>query len=132
MHAIVCIYGKDEIAEKFLADVRAQKLPITYTNKETGEKLIRWIDCQFRHIPGGFVDIIFPREWEIAVLTCLGFYEEGGVYDLDLNKTYYGLIKPISLLKSFLKIEEPKKIKFATEQEKQNARYIQLLNKENK
>ena len=127
MHAIVCIYGKEEIAEKFLADVRSQKLPITYTNRETGENMVRWIDCQFRRIPGGFIDIIFPREWETAVLTCLGFYEEGGIYDLDLDKSYFG-IKPLQILKSFLKIEEAKKITFATDQEKQRARYIHVLN----
>lgn len=104
MHALFFLYGKYEIVQQLIRDITATKLPIRFC-KEGQPDFNYVIDCQLRLLPGGIYDFVFPKEFMEVVLTELNFQDKTRVYDFDFNKSYFG-IKPMQLIKRFLKIED--------------------------
>ena len=111
MHAVFALYGRYEWVEIFLNELKAQKLTarIHRKNPETGkdEEMKIWWRCQVRVLPGGFYEMVFPKEHIDTVLTGLGFHQKGHT-DFDIEKDFsLGLfkIKPIDYLRKFLRID---------------------------
>lgn len=120
MHAVFMLYGKYECVEALLRDMRAQKLPLKFWKEGEPDKFI-YVECQIRVMPFGFYEFIFPKEYQDAVLTTMGFHlkdqlhPDGNTYfpyRLDKEISILGMkFSPLEYLKKFLKIEDAPEFK---------------------
>lgn len=85
-------YGKIELVEVFLNDIRAQKFFIPFSNGKEDKKIL--IQGQLRVLPFGFYEIVFPREYRDLVLTTLNFPHPDNIYS-DRYKIPELIIKQI-------------------------------------
>lgn len=101
MHIIFIIYGAREMIDYVLDDISHAKFFMKMW-KEGEKDLFQPINGAVRYLPGGIVEFVFPKEYADKVMTAFRFKEP---IPYDLNKSFFG-IKPLDLLKKFLKIEE--------------------------
>lgn len=97
------IYGDWLMCQEWVQAWRHKYFPLVM--KKDKEEVVQNVAVGVRLMPFGFIELIFPKEYQDVVLTSLNFHQPA---PYNLNKNVLGF-NPLSLLKRFLKIEDSPK-----------------------
>jgi hypothetical protein len=92
MHVIFIPYGKFELVEQTLNEIRAQKYVLKLISPDGKETADMWIPGQLRVLPFGFYEVVFPKESLDVVLNTLG---HEGLERYTPSKTKLAMIRSL-------------------------------------
>jgi len=111
MHVIFIPYGRIELVEKTLNDIRAQKYLLKLTSPDKKETADMWIEGQLRVLPFAFYEHVFPVENLDIVLNTLGDKSER----YQLSKTKLAMIRSVLHAKPIPEFKTDKKLLWVTQ-----------------
>lgn len=109
MHVIFTAYGDWYCVQRFLDDMKAQKHELTFTSPDGKEQKKAWMTAQFRTLPFGFYEYVFPStDKDIVLTTFCSNKISNGTYSVNsiLEDYKFMGLSPMKILKKALACSE--------------------------